>query len=72
MIKFLSHFILVVTFCVCHAFVWAETNVAEKYGCKNLHEIQSDIRIGARCRSFYLNKNGWGSRCRRQPPFLRY
>ncbi|MBR3482599.1 MAG: hypothetical protein IKH45_06915 [Neisseriaceae bacterium] len=41
MIKYLSHFILVVTFFVCNAFVWAETNVAEKYGCKNLHEIQS-------------------------------
>lgn len=41
MIKYLSHFILVVTFFVCNTFAWAETNVAEKYGCKNLHEIQS-------------------------------
>lgn len=41
MIKYLSHFILVITFFVCNAFVWAETNIEEKYGCKNLHEIQS-------------------------------
>ena len=41
MIKYFSHFILIVTFFICNTFVWAETNVAEKYGCKNLHEIQS-------------------------------